>query len=392
MANKNLDWDDLGRTIQDAVDWAIDSHDFHKLSQTIRQTVETAVDKGGEALRKAAETAPKTVKTAAPVTSVRPAKSLKLYASTGGKTASGVLQTLGGGAMSVTFGGLGAMIALRGLSALMMLPLGLCAAGLLGAVWLTASGAKLLRSLSRFRVYRRQLGDKTSCSLEKLSRAVGKDVKFVRKDLWKMIDSGLFLEGHMDKEQTVLITSNETYDRFEQSRLQLEERRRLEAEEKARAAYKPPADPAEEVLRRGEEFIREIRRCNDDIPGEEVSAKIDRMELIVAKIFERAKAHPEIVPDLKKLMDYYLPMTVKLLKAYADMDAQPIQGETIMTSKREIEAALDTLNAAYEKLFDDVFADTALDVSSDISVLSTLLAQEGLVEDDLTKMKKQRPL
>ena len=94
--------------------------------------------------------------------------------------------------------------------------------------------------------------------------------------------------------------------------------------------------------------------------------------------------------DLKKLMDYYLPMTIKLLNAYADMDAQPIQGDTIENSKREIETTLDTLNVAFERLLDDLFADTALDVSSDISVLNTLLAQEGLTDDELTKIKKQK--
>ena len=82
-------------------------------------------------------------------------------------------------------------------------------------------------------------------------------------------------------------------------------------------------------------------------------------------------------------MNYYLPMTVKLLNAYAEMDAQPVQGETILASKREIEGTLDTLNLAYEKLLDELFADTALDVSSDISVLNTLLAQEGLTGDGL---------
>ena len=113
------------------------------------------------------------------------------------------------------------------------------------------------------------------------------------------------------------------------------------------------------------------------------------MDLFICRIFERAQGHPEIVPDLKKLMDYYLPMTVKLLNAYADMDAQPVQGETIRSSKKEIEATLDTLNLAFEKLLDDLFEDTAMDVSSDISVLNTLLAQEGLTDDELSKLKKR---
>ena len=136
------------------------------------------------------------------------------------------------------------------------------------------------------------------------------------------------------------------------------------------------------MLDKGEAFLAEIRRCNDAIPGVEISDKISRMELIVQRIFERVRTNPEIVPDLKKLMDYYLPMTVKLLRAYADMDAQPIQGETIQASKREIEDTLDTLNQAFERLLDSVFQETALDVSSDISVLKTLLAQEGLTGSD----------
>ena len=51
----------------------------------------------------------------------------------------------------------------------------------------------------------------------------------------------------------------------------------------------------------------------------------------------------------------------------------------------EIEATLDTLNTAFEKLLDDLFQDTMWDVSSDISVLNTMLAQEGLKEDGMKK-------
>ena len=69
-------------------------------------------------------------------------------------------------------------------------------------------------------------------------------------------------------------------------------------------------------------------------PGEEISAKIARMEQIVEQIFQRAEEHPEIIPDLKKMMDYYLPMTVKLLDAYEEMDRQPIQGETIRSIQK----------------------------------------------------------
>ena len=409
MAHYNQDWDDLGRNIQDIVDRAVNSHDYQKLDQTIRQVIDRAVDMGSEAVRKAVDNSARPAPKAAAVErreARRPAAVEKknlpvLYGNTSRRTTKGILKLVGGGLLS----GLGLMILLSSVmfdvlvsgAVSVTFPVVFSLASLCGGAGLIGSGVGTLGKVSRFKTYRKTLGEKTHCTLEKLARSVGKNVKYVRREVQKMIREGLFLEGHLDKEETLLITSHETYQQFEQSRLQLEERKRLEAAAKAREAAvkaqraaEPRNAQVQEVLDRGDAFIAEIRRCNDAIPGKEISDKISRMELIVQRIFERAEAHPEVVPDLKKLMDYYLPMTVKLLNAYADMDAQPIQGETIEASKREIEATLDTLNLAFEKLLDDLFKDAALDVSSDISVLHTLLAQEGLTEDEFSKMKKQQ--
>ena len=247
--------------------------------------------------------------------------------------------------------------------------------------------------MGRYEKYLKALGSKTYCELNRLAQAVGKSPKFVRKELKGMIDDGMFLEGHLNEEETSLITSDDSYVHY----LETKQKQAVKQQEavletvqaqKEQETKKVNAQ-AQEVLDKGNAFLRQLRKCNDAIPGQEISDKITRMETLVRKIFDRVETHPEVVPELKKLMDYYLPMTVKLLNAYADMDAQPIQGENIQSSKREIEATLDTLNTAFEKLLDSIFKATALDVSSDITVLQTLLAQEGLTEDEFAKLKKK---
>ena len=415
MAKTNQDWDALGRDIQRIVDQAVRSQDYQQLNQTIHQAIDRAVDAGSDAIRRAVDNTTRPTQRpvrepSQPVRKPRPvvidsqtgmpeSQELPvLYGRTGSQTAMGVLKVVGGGVLTLFgfAGGLASGIVSLVTGAAFLSFATVCAGlGLLGGAGLLTSGIRNLTWVSRFKTYCKALGRQTHVSLEKLARIVGRNTGFVRRDLEKMIDAGLFLEGHIDNEQKTLITSNETYRHYEQSRLALEQRQReqaaqakLEQEQK-----KPQASPdsrVQEVLDKGNAFLRDIRKCNDDIPGQEISEKISRMELIVQRIFQRAEAHPEIVPDLKKLMDYYLPMTVKLLRAYADMDAQPVQGQTIQNSKKEIEDTLDTLNQAFESLLDDLFKDTAMDVSSDISVLQTLLARDGLTEDDLTKMKNSQ--
>ncbi len=359
---KQTDIWDLLDTGAEVIDKAVQSGDFSHLEKTIRQAVQT----GAQTIRRASAS----VKTA------MPEKPRRLYGSTGGKLTGGILKLVFGGILAVTCTVLmGVFSFINGFSGAMIPG---CA---LGGV-LIGAGAVDVTFVGRYKTYRRILGEKTTAALDDLADGVGKSVRFVKKDLRRMFGAGYFLEGHLDHEGVTLITSHETYRQFEQHRKLLEQRR---------AEAPKPASPVQEVLDKGDRFLAEIRRCNDRIPGEVVSAKISRMELLVERIFDRAERHPEVVPDLKKLLDYYLPMTVKLLNAYADMDAQPVQGENITASKREIEGTLDTLNLAFEKLLDQIFQDAAWDVSSDISVLNTLLAQEGLTEDELTGMQRSIP-
>ena len=382
----NNEWDNWGRSIQELIDKAVNSQDYQELSRNIGRTIDKAFSASSQAVRRAANSAPKNSAYhdyyTAPKVTVEPKKETlpALYGNPNGETTKGILQTVFGGILAL--GALGLVIPFGVLSIVGSagFVVGFLAGGaaLVGGTALLCSGIGTLAKVSRFKVYLKALGTKTSVTLERLSRSVGKNERFVRKELQKMIKQGLFLEGHLDNEQKNLITSDETFQEFERSRLELEQRKRSQAVQ----AAKSPDPKIQEVLDKGNAYVKEIRRCNDEIPGEEISAKIDRMEAIVRKIFERAEAHPEVIPDMKKLMDYYLPMTVKLLNAYADMDRQPVQGETIRKSKQEIDATLDTLNAAFEKLLDELFQDAAIDVSSDISVLNTLLAQEGLTGSD----------
>lgn len=247
----------------------------------------------------------------------------------------------------------------------MILPVILFGAG----AWGTAN----LTKLTRFDKYVKTLSGKTYAEIKKLAAAVGKTEKATVKDLKRMISGGLFLQGHIDEDETCLITSDATYEQYLTTKKSLEDRQaqREKEEEGLTEAQK-------EIFRAGEDYIRQIQRCNDEIPGEDISAKIDRMKHSVEMILSRAKKKPEMTEDLRRLMNYYLPTTVKLLNAYADLDRQGKTSENIDKSKKEIEETIDTLNDAFDRLFDDMFEDTSLDISTDAEVMKTLLKQEGL--------------
>ena len=127
----------------------------------------------------------------------------------------------------------------------------------------------------------------------------------------------------------------------------------------------------------GEKAISEMRRLDANIEDEKISADIVRLEKTSKAIFDQVKAQPEKLPQIRKFMDYYLPTTLKLLNAYDRMSAAGIGGENIDATKERVENMMTTIVAAFEKQYDALFGADALDISTDISVLETMMVREG---------------
>ncbi len=158
-----------------------------------------------------------------------------------------------------------------------------------------------------------------------------------------------------------------------------EQQKKLESEKLADEQKKQERErlgEAAEVIEEGKSYVRLIRQCNDEIPGEEMSDKLDRLENLVRKIFDRVEEEPELAPELRKMLSFYLPTTKKLLEAYRDLDGQPDLSNVAQT-RREIETAVDNINEAFEKFLDELFREKAWDIQSDISALHTILKQDG---------------
>ena len=260
------------------------------------------------------------------------------------------------------------------------------------ALWLK-KGLDGRGRVKRFRTYIRTLGNRNYCSIKELAAAVNKPEEFVVKDLRKMLEKGYFPKGRLDMQETTLMLDDETYQQYLNAN-QAFEARRAEEEKKAGEKKKESifltgreSEELKQAVLEGEKYIRQIREANDDIPGEEITRKLDRLEQLMRKIFLVLTQKPDQLPKLRRFMNYYMPTTDKLVQTYRELDKQPVDGENIQKAKKEIEETLDTINDAYEKLLDNFFEEAAMDVSTDISVLQNLMAQEGLTTEPFGEIR-----
>ena len=110
----------------------------------------------------------------------------------------------------------------------------------------------------------------------------------------------------------------------------------------------------------------------------ETSALLGEIEAVCGRIQAAVLASPDDLPKIRRFLNYYLPTTEKLADKYLLVLAQEGGGTNIAETAANIEEALRTVRTAFDAQLDALFSDDALDISTDITVLETMLARDNL--------------
>ena len=142
---------------------------------------------------------------------------------------------------------------------------------------------------------------------------------------------------------------------------------------------KSTGDPEiDALIKERDRAVGEMRRLNDSIEDEEISAQIDHLEEVTRKIIDLVVKQPKKLPQIRRFLDYYLPTTLKILRSYAQLEDQEVDGQNISAAMERIENMMDKVVEGFEKQLDQLFQGDALDITTDVEVLERMLAKDGL--------------
>ena len=219
--------------------------------------------------------------------------------------------------------------------------------------------------MERYTNYLAYIGANRQVSLAPMAAAMDVSVRRLTRDLRKMLATHVLPTGYLD---------------LKAGKLMLTEMEYTEPEPEPEPQPEPEKNqqPSQE-----DEILREIRLINDLIPDPVISAKIDRIEEVTHKILQYQKTHPQRTEQLRTFLNYYLPTTLDILRSYARLDAQGVEGENITAAKQRIEGMMDKVVEGFEKQLDKLFSSDAMDIAADVQVLENMLKKDGLSGDNM---------
>ncbi len=225
---------------------------------------------------------------------------------------------------------------------------------LAGGLAVLGIGRYKQKYVRQFRTYLAMIGKRDMVSIASLAAATGTSPKQVRDTLEHMLAAGLFPVGYLDYSKDCLMLSGQAV-----------------AEPVQEQESKTEDDPQEQVL-------KEIQSLSGEIDNPKIAGQVEKIGYITARIFDYQRSHPSESTQLRSFLNYYLPTTLTLLRAYEQLEDQKVHGTNINTTMERIDKMMDKVVDGFEKQLDQLFQGTAMDLTSDIEVLEQMLTKDGL--------------
>lgn len=223
----------------------------------------------------------------------------------------------------------------------------------------------------RLEKYIRALGSGTVGKLDEMARIAGVPLEVAQKDLTSFIQDNTFKEAQIVEDGQLFILDYPTYLLYKKQAKTLEKVQKEELEN--------PSSPDDS---QGKEAFGSIKKTYPQLRPQ-AQDKVLPLITTIERIYKHVDQYPENKKSLTKFNSYYLPSLADLMNRYLLLQESQDLNQSSQ-ALGELEEAFGQMNQAFEELLDKLGGAMARDSLSEVSVLRSLMKQDGLIDRDFT--------
>lgn len=260
---------------------------------------------------------------------------------------------------------------------------------IIGGVILASSGifsqffwkkSKFIQLIGKnYKRFLRELGHNTVIPIRDLASAVQQSEEDTIKDLIYMMQNGYFLQARIVENDSLFLLDIPTFKLYKNQSTRLDNKEEKEITESKNNSK------AKIIIENGKKELDFIEKNKISIKNGVFLEKVNTVSKTIENILSIIQKYPDKAYALDKFMDYYLPTTRKLIDTYIEFEQMNTGDEKILSSMKEIDKSVETINQAFEKIQVELLSDRAMDIKTDIDTMRLLLNQEGLLKEDWSK-------
>jgi len=121
----------------------------------------------------------------------------------------------------------------------------------------------------------------------------------------------------------------------------------------------------------------------------EIQKQLNEIHESVSKIISTIEKDPKKVNQANNFFDYYLPITVKIVERYDEIENQKLSSSESKKFFQSTNKMVGEINRAYKKILSDLYRSDIVDMDAEMKVFDSLLKADGFNDAEFSVKKEE---
>ena len=133
------------------------------------------------------------------------------------------------------------------------------------------------------------------------------------------------------------------------------------------------------------QYVRELKRISKLIGDKTVREYVNEIASISEKITNRLSKTPEKISQATNFLNYYLPITLKILKKYEEIENENLSSIEVKNFKERVTSLLSDIKNAFDMQLNNLYTTDMVDIDAEMRVFEKVLRSDGLLGESIKK-------
>ena len=138
-----------------------------------------------------------------------------------------------------------------------------------------------------------------------------------------------------------------------------------------------------ETLENAKKQNKHILEMTKVIEDDNINKNLKEINDTVNKIIKTIEKNPNRIKKLKNFFDYYLPVTVKLVDRFDEIENQRLSNSEIKKFNENTSKMIEEINDVFKKFLNNLYESDVIDANVEMKVLNSMLKSDGLDKNSL---------
>lgn len=126
----------------------------------------------------------------------------------------------------------------------------------------------------------------------------------------------------------------------------------------------------------------EISKLIPKVETEKTKQNLTEIHDTVNKIIATVEKKPKKISQLDNFFDYYLPVLIKIVNRYDEVENQSLKSEDGASFIKKADKMINDTKGAFQKILASLYEKDIMDVGADIEVYNLMLKADGIVDNN----------